>query len=215
VERVCYAVDLDQDARVVEELWPLLDAREHTHAAARRDDARRRYVVAHGELRRILASHTGTAPRAIAYAYLCGVCGSHEHGRPSLATIAGSNDAAPSFSLSHSGDVAVVAIAPEPVGVDVERVRPRRYLDAVARRVLRDDEFARWAARPEADRLDAFLRVWTAKEAYLKLLGVGITRALREVDVHDTQTWSAWPDGCVTSVAGEGAVTRAPWVGVP
>jgi 4'-phosphopantetheinyl transferase len=214
VERACYAVDLDRDARVVEELWPLLDARERAQADVRRDDARRRYVVAHGELRRVLAPHAGVAPAAIAYTYLCGVCGSHEHGRPSLALDA-VRSAPPSFSLSHSGDVAVVAVADEPIGADVERVRPRRYLDAVARRVLRDDEFARWAALPETDRVVAFLRVWTAKEAYVKLLGVGITRALRDVDVTGAQTWAGWPTGCVTSVAAAGPVNRARWAGVP
>jgi 4'-phosphopantetheinyl transferase len=141
------------------------------------------------------------------------VCGSHEHGRPSLS--GGDLTGAPSFSLSHSGDVAVVAVAAEPIGADVERVHPRRYLDAVARRVLRDDEFARWAALPETDRVVAFLRVWTAKEAYVKLLGVGITRALRDVDVTGAQTWAGWPAGCVTSVAAAGPVNRARWAGVP
>jgi 4'-phosphopantetheinyl transferase len=214
VERVCYAVDLDRDARVVEELWPLLDARERGQADARRADARRRYVVAHGELRRVLAQHAGVAPAAIVYTYLCGVCGSHEHGRPSLA-VDDVRRAPPSFSLSHSGDVAVVAVAGEPIGADVEHARPRRYLDAVARRVLRDDEFSSWAALAEADRVVAFLRVWTAKEAYLKLLGVGITRALRDVDVTGAQTWADWPAGCVTSVVAPGPVNRAHWPGVP
>jgi 4'-phosphopantetheinyl transferase len=214
VERVCYAVGLDPDARAVEELWGLLDPRERAHADARRDDARRRYVVAHGELRRILAEHTAATPETIAYAFLCGVCGSREHGRPSLAPN-DANNTAPSFSLSHSGDVAVVAVAGEPIGADVERVRPRRYLDAVARRILRDDEFARWAALAGDEQLVAFLRVWTAKEAYLKLLGVGITRALRDVDVQGARTWPDWPDGCVTSVAAAGPVTRARWAGVP
>jgi 4'-phosphopantetheinyl transferase len=123
------------------------------------------------------------------------VCGSHEHGRPALAA-----EDAPSFSLSHSADVAVVAVAPERVGADVETVRERRYLDRVARRTLTADEFARWSALPEPDQLVEFLRAWTAKEAYLKMLGVGLTRALRDVPTHDASTWPDWPAGAVASV---------------
>jgi 4'-phosphopantetheinyl transferase len=83
------------------------------------------------------------------------------------------------FNLSHSGDVAVYALATNPVGVDVELVHPPR----AARR--RDHvALARWAFGARvAERLaglgdDAqqreFLRVWTRHEAALKLDGRGI-----------------------------------------
>jgi 4'-phosphopantetheinyl transferase len=182
----------------------LLDAREHAHATARHDDARRRYVVAHGALRMLLGARVDADPATLRFELTCAVCGSHEHGRPALAG-AGADGAAgdngtPSFSLSHSSDVAVVAIAPERVGVDVEVVRPRRYLDRVARRVLTDGELTQWGALPEPEQLAMFLRAWTAKEAYLKMLGVGLTRSLRDVPAHDATTWPGWPPGAITSV---------------
>jgi 4'-phosphopantetheinyl transferase len=173
----------------------LLDAREHAHSTARHDDARRRYVVAHGALRLVLGARVDGDPAALRFELTCAVCGSHEHGRPALA-----GDGGTSFSLSHSSDVAVVAIAPERVGVDVEVVRPRRYLDRVARRVLTDGELAQWVALPEHEQLAMFLRAWTAKEAYLKMLGVGLTRSLHDVPTHDATTWPDWPAGAITSV---------------
>jgi 4'-phosphopantetheinyl transferase len=194
-ERVCYAIDLQQPVATVDRMSAFLDAREQAHATARRGDAVRRYVVAHGALRLVLGEQLGTDPRLLRFVQTCAVCGSQEHGRPALA-----GHDAPSFSLSHSADTAVVAVAPDRVGADVEVVRPRRYLDRVAQRTFTADEFTHWSDLPDEERLVAFLRAWTAKEAYLKMLGVGLTRALREVPTHDASTWLDWPPGAVTSV---------------
>jgi 4'-phosphopantetheinyl transferase len=195
-DRVCSAVDLDAEPAVVDWLAPFLDERERGHADARQGVARTRYVVAHGALRVLLAERLGTEPAAIQYRYSCAVCGSREHGRPEIAAAR----AGVSFSLSHSGDVGVVAIAPESVGVDVEVVRARRHGERVAERIMSVHDYARWRSLAAAERPRAFLREWTAKEAYLKLLGVGITRALRDVHAAPVRTWDDWPSGCVTSI---------------
>ena len=69
------------------------------------------------------------------------------------------------FSLSHSGHWAVCALSDAPVGVDVEQPR---CTEAVARRFFRSDELT--ALDP------VFLtRLWTAKEAFVKALGRGLT----------------------------------------
>ena len=87
--------------------------------------------------------------------------------------------------MSHSGAFARDRRSPTAtsrVGVDVEEVRPRRRLDALAARVLNDEEHAAWLRLDDADeQLRSFLRVWTAKEAYLKALGIGIATRLRDV----------------------------------
>ena len=75
------------------------------------------------------------------------------------------------FSLSHSGDLAVIALAEVPVGADVQQVRP--VTDAVLRRVLSPAE------REGGD----FFALWTRKEAVLKCLGTGLDRELRSLDV--------------------------------
>lgn len=71
------------------------------------------------------------------------------------------------FSLSHSGPWIVCAVAAHPVGVDVEL--PRGNTLAVARRFFSPEEIVQ--LREETD----FLRLWTAKEAFLKALGCGLT----------------------------------------
>jgi 4'-phosphopantetheinyl transferase len=86
------------------------------------------------------------------------------------------------FNLSHSGARALLAFAALPVGVDLERSRPRRALDRIAARWFTASEHERLAALDGEDRLEAFYALWTAKEACVKATGEGLA-ALREVDV--------------------------------
>ena len=98
------------------------------------------------------------APSAVTYG---------ENGKPFLA------DIPLSFSLSHSGEWVVCALADREVGCDVERVRPVRT--AVAGRYFRPEEAATIAAAPTPDeRYDRFFRYWTLKESFVKALGSGL-----------------------------------------
>lgn len=75
------------------------------------------------------------------------------------------------FSLSHSGGIAVCAVADLPVGVDVQA--PCACREALARRFFAPAEQA--ALAEAEDRDEAFGRIWCRKEAYLKALGMGMT----------------------------------------
>jgi len=99
------------------------------------------------------------------------------HGRPELVSANGL-----SFNWSHCDDRAVVAIARGIVpGIDLERLRPRpRALD-IARRYFAADEIDMLEALSEDARDEAFLRLWTAKEAVLKALGHGIAFGLHRL----------------------------------
>jgi len=166
-----FSVDLDQPADVIEQLDAMLTPGEHSPSA--------RIRVARASTRVVLGHALGIDPARVSIARECAHCGHPTHGRP---TVAGARRI--SFSVSHSGDFGLIALADgDPaVGVDVEAVRPRRHLDALAARVLNDEEHAEWVRLGDADeQLRSFLRVWTAKEAYLKALGIGIATRLRDV----------------------------------
>lgn len=78
------------------------------------------------------------------------------------------------FSLSHSGSEAAVAISESEVGVDIEEIG--RFSSGVARRVFTSAELEFYeAGENEEERSLRGFCIWTAKEAYLKLHGVGIT----------------------------------------
>ncbi|MFD5466894.1 4'-phosphopantetheinyl transferase family protein [Kitasatospora sp. NPDC127059] len=78
------------------------------------------------------------------------------------------------FSLSHSGELALLAVAPRPVGVDVETVRSGRDVDRLSRRFFpsQERELVALGGRP------AFARLWTRKEACVKASGGRLTEGL-------------------------------------
>lgn len=79
------------------------------------------------------------------------------------------------FSLSHAGPWAVCAVGDSPLGVDVEA--PRCTM-AVARRYFHPREVEYLEALPRETQKAALCRLWTAKEAYVKFLGRGLTMPL-------------------------------------
>ena len=80
-------------------------------------------------------------------------------------------------SLSHAGTFAAAAAARMPVGVDIERLRP--IPEAVLRRVCSAGELAFLKAAGEAAYPTLSLRLWTMKEAWGKLSGVGVFTSRR------------------------------------
>jgi len=204
-----WTVDLDQPRAVVDVLRAWLDDAEVLAAAARRDDmVRDRYVVAHGATRSILSQRLGVAPESVMLSRRCRRCGDPSHGKPEVvgpASVAGQRVA---FSVSHSHALAAVAVVSDArVGIDIEVERPRVRLDALAARVLAPEAHAEWLDVEPAGQLRAFLEQWTAKEAYLKATGTGITVPLRDVPV-DPEGWTITgfpcPSGVVARVAVDG-----------
>ncbi len=78
------------------------------------------------------------------------------------------------FSISHSGDLVVCAISEGKIGIDCEYIREvnlkiaRHFFDGLDKRFIFEiDDVQEQNIR--------FFKVWTAKEAYFKYLGTGIT----------------------------------------
>jgi 4'-phosphopantetheinyl transferase len=128
--------------------WPSSDGlppkERDREARIQRREPRRRWVAARWALRGILGAYLDEDPAKIEL-------GAERHGKPVLA-----DPPTPlRFNLSHSRDLAVVAVARgREVGVDVEWIDPRR-------------------GRP-AD----FYATWTRREAVAKCLGVGLWATL-------------------------------------
>ncbi len=109
-----------------------------------------------------------------------------ERGKPRLAV----EPERLAFNLSHSGDLALVAVASgREVGVDVERIDPARDFAALAERAFGPEDAS--AVRSASDRPQIFYELWTRHEARLKCLGVGLAGARltaeTEVDVEKLQ----------------------------
>jgi 4'-phosphopantetheinyl transferase len=80
------------------------------------------------------------------------------------------------FNLTHSEELAVFAVAfSVEVGVDVEKLDSSRALQEIANRYFSTQERLDLTAVPTDDRVEAFFRCWTRKEAYLKARGDGLS----------------------------------------
>ena len=95
-----------------------------------------------------------------------------EQGKPSFVEPHGLH-----FNLSHSGGVAMAAFSAAPVGLDIECRGRARDFAAIARRFFLPEE-ADAVLHPGGDQEDVFLRIWTAKEAIVKLSGKGLSGGL-------------------------------------
>jgi 4'-phosphopantetheinyl transferase len=139
---------------------------------------RHRYQVAHLMLRRVLADYTGTPPGQLPLGRdQCPHCGAA--GKPVLLPGPGAGlgaDTVPSFSLAHSGDTVLIAVAGRPVGVDVERDAAGCVCSLAE--ALHPADAAWLAGLGEPERHEAIITCWVRAEAVLKCTGQGIGHGL-------------------------------------
>lgn len=136
---------------------------------------RRRYIVARAHLRKLLGARLGIAPQTVKLVY-------GKNGKPRLV------DETLRFSVSHCGEVALFAFSRRgDVGVDIEAMRPIRSLDAIAAHILSRRELRAYAAA--RDKVLAFLRFWTRKEALAKGLGEGLSIPPEELEPSRAPGW--------------------------
>lgn len=174
------AAGLSEDGRhgpVPVELWswPLVGGDPGVLSPDERNRAARfalprdrdRFVAGRARLRAILGGYLGEAAEAVRFRH-------GAWGRPEVD--------GPSFSLTHSGDRALLAVTREAVvGADIEAVRP---VDSdLARSAFAPGEYEVLVALPVGERVAAFFRGWTRKEAYLKARGTGLSTDLSSFEV--------------------------------
>ncbi|OJY00407.1 MAG: hypothetical protein BGP04_22815 [Rhizobiales bacterium 62-17] len=164
-------VDLDDPrTAVLQRLAPLpSDLADEARPGA----ADRRYFRARrAALRSLVAWHGGVAAETVEIAY-------DTAGAPRVRSIP-----SPFISVSARGSRALLAVSSAPVGVDFE---PDTSAEPILD-VLHPHERAALAALDGPARDRHFLEIWTAKEAYLKALGDGLTRNPSQIAISLTAT---------------------------
>ncbi|MFO1432607.1 MAG: 4'-phosphopantetheinyl transferase superfamily protein [Candidatus Competibacteraceae bacterium] len=135
---------------------------------------RGRYTVARAALRLLLGLYLEQPARTLQFSY-------GPYGKPDLSIAEGGNL---HFNLTHSGDLAVIAITGlGAVGVDVEVCRSVSDFRGLAARFLAAEEQVLLELPDEAAALKAFFLCWTRKEAVLKALGTGLATDPEQVVV--------------------------------
>lgn len=156
-----WRVDLDAAAAPPRDV--LTDAERERATRLRAAIDGRRWAASRWALREVLGRYLGEPPGEIELAL-------GEHGKPALAVAPERLE----FNLSHSGGLALVAVAARPVGVDVERIDPGRHVLALAERALDPDTAAAVRSADPAARGAMFFTHWARHEARLKCHGGGI-----------------------------------------
>lgn len=136
---------------------------------------RARFVACRIALRNILAKALGVQPAGVQFAF-------GAHGKPEIARDHNQGDWR--FNLSHSGDIALVAVTQgRPIGIDVEVLRPlpRQMMEILPSLSLAEQYALQLVGAPA--RATAFLRCWTRKEAVIKAIGAGLTMDLASFTV--------------------------------
>jgi 4'-phosphopantetheinyl transferase len=95
-----------------------------------------------------------------------------EHGKPQ---IVGHPDI--HFNISHCREAVLCVVSDQPVGCDIESIR--EYKESLARYTMNDTELEKILHSPHPEQ--AFIRLWTMKEALLKLTGEGIRNDIKDV----------------------------------
>lgn len=169
--------DLNQWQSQAGELRPILSQDERDRADRFRFERDRiRFILCRGILRQILSCYLQTQPKTIQFAYT-------KHGKPYLIQAEPKHHLG--FNLSHSQQTALIAVIRDrEVGVDLEYIRPVELLE-LADRFFSARE-AQWLRSiPAAQQQPAFFQLWTAKEAYLKAIGTGLSQ-LTQIEIDFT-----------------------------
>jgi 4'-phosphopantetheinyl transferase len=185
---------LDQPAASVTQLEQLLSDDEHVRAARFRFERdRRRFIVARGILRSLLARYANCPATHIGFSY-------STRGKPSLRP---EHEPHLYFNLAHSAEMALYAFTLEhEVGVDIEQQRPLDDVHQIAEHYFSPRERAILAMQAGDELYRTFYTYWTRKEAYLKACGEGLALLTTQLDV-------VVPQGQVVKLAGSNS--EADW----
>ena len=106
-----------------------------------------------------------------------------DHGKPYV------EDLDVEFNISHSGDMVVCAVDDNPVGIDIEQIRPIDL--SVAKRICTEEELLYLFGHTPTKKdfgytanttvLTHFFEIWTEKEAYGKCLGYGLIQNEQQI----------------------------------
>lgn len=151
----------DDSAVSLADASAVLSSGERTRAARFRfDPDRERWMRSRALLRLSLADRLRLPAKSLAFH-------SSPHGKPRLPAHPECH-----FNLSHSGDFTAVAMAPEPAGIDIEKADETIEATSLAAHAFPPADAAAIASSSAPHLL--FYRLWTAREAVMKVTGLGM-----------------------------------------
>jgi 4'-phosphopantetheinyl transferase len=134
----------------------------------------RRFSTARATLRIILGRYLNINPAYLEFTY-------NPQGKPKVI-----NSAKLQFNLSHSADLALLAVGKGfPMGIDIERYSARPY-QGIAKNSFSNQEVEEFMKAPSALKPALFFHIWSQKEAFIKACGLGLSYPTKEFNVPTT-----------------------------
>ena len=134
------------------------------------DRHQRRFTVARAVMRLILARYLQCQPKELRFTY-------NKYGKPQLL------NTSLQFNLSHSGDLALLAIGNHyPLGIDLEFFSARPY-EGIGKQLFSCKEIKALAHAPRHLKPFIFFHTWAQKEAFIKACGLGLSYPTQDFDV--------------------------------
>ncbi len=147
----------------------LLSAEELARAQRFKFDIHReQFIISHGFKRSVLANYLNIEAASIQYQL-------GDKGKPSLLE-AGYDRRALQFNLTHTEDITLLAVTCDrEVGVDIEYMDRKTDWQAIGQRFFTAPEQQALFSLTKEKQRSAFFQLWTRKEAYMKVLGSGLS----------------------------------------
>jgi 4'-phosphopantetheinyl transferase len=159
--------DLRVEPTCLTSLFKLLSTDEQERASRFKAlGARQQFVISHGFLRLALGRYLQVEPNEVQFSITA-------NGKPEL------RGETVRFNFSHTDGAAALALTRNrPVGIDVEKVRHDVDAVGVADQFFSSAEAEWLRSQPESERIASFYACWTAKEAFIKACGRGLSTPL-------------------------------------
>jgi 4'-phosphopantetheinyl transferase len=85
------------------------------------------------------------------------------------------------FSISHTKSHIAIALHNKPIGIDIENTRKCNL--SLAKRFFHSEEYNYLSSLTQEEQNQAFTKIWTQKEAYVKCTGEGIAGGFNKFSV--------------------------------
>lgn len=136
---------------------------------------KRRYIAAKGNLRRLLARYLKIPAEQILFYF-------NAHGKPLLSPE--EEHQSIHFNSSDSHELAIYAFTlSAPIGIDLEWMKKSIEAQSLAERFFSNTESQALALIEMENKEQAFYKLWTRKEAFIKAIGEGLSFPLKEFEV--------------------------------
>jgi 4'-phosphopantetheinyl transferase len=171
-----WSARLDRVPEDLGRLWATLSREEQSRAMSFYFSRHReRFIAARGILRNVLARYLRLSAHEVRFSYSAS-------GKPALAGPSETDEIC--FNLSHADDLAIYAVGRSAkVGIDLERVRPELADGAVAESFFLPTELSKFEALPRKAQVESFFANWTAREAYVKARGDGLSEGPSKFEI--------------------------------